>query len=228
VEKARTDGARAPRPATAAATTHKPRRRTYQDEVTPPRGKPPLTAPAATSIWDDLDEDTRVLSGKSVAAAPVTMAPQAAPNPAAPAAPQPAPDAPVDDAIEQAFELLKNGGQPRDEITSVAHAIPAPPPTQRQILEEATSDGEPSSHGTRVWSQPPELAQQARGPAAQKPLATLPALRVAVLGTSARGEVRLITLDGTDEPPPGAALAVLVPLSAADGEAVERLFRGHD
>jgi hypothetical protein len=38
--------------------------------------------------------------------------------------------------------------------------------------------------------------------------------------------VRLIALEGNDDAPPGAALAVLVPLSAVDGEAVAKLFRG--
>jgi hypothetical protein len=55
---------------------------------------------------------------------------------------------------------------------------------------------------------------------------TLPTLRVAVLATAAPGEVRLIALREADDAPPGAALALLVPLSAGDGESVTRLFRG--
>jgi hypothetical protein len=55
---------------------------------------------------------------------------------------------------------------------------------------------------------------------------TLPALRVAVLATSVPGEVRLIALEPTDDAPPGAALAVLVPLTPADGESVTKLFGG--
>jgi hypothetical protein len=57
-------------------------------------------------------------------------------------------------------------------------------------------------------------------------MATLPTLRVAVLATSTAGEVRLIALAEADEAPPGAALALLVPLSAGDGDSVTRLFRG--
>ena len=53
-------------------------------------------------------------------------------------------------------------------------------------------------------------------------------MRVAVLATGTAGEVRLIALDGADEPPPGAALAILVPLGASDAEAVARLFASQD
>jgi hypothetical protein len=54
----------------------------------------------------------------------------------------------------------------------------------------------------------------------------LPAMRVAVLGTSAPGEVRLLLLDDRSDPPTGAAAAILVPLSGGDGEAIARLFAG--
>jgi hypothetical protein len=45
-----------------------------------------------------------------------------------------------------------------------------------------------------------------------------------VLATTTPGEVRLITLDPRDDPPPGAAIALLVPLSAGDGDAITKLF----
>ena len=57
-------------------------------------------------------------------------------------------------------------------------------------------------------------------------LETLPALRVAVVASGVPGEVRLVALHATDEAPPGAALAMLVPLSAVDGESVAKLFGG--
>jgi hypothetical protein len=78
---------------------------------------------------------------------------------------------------------------------------------------------------------PAPTPQHAAIPAARplgKRLETTPALRVAVLATSAAGEVRLIALGANDEAPPGAALAMLVPLTAADGESVARLFGGHE
>jgi hypothetical protein len=96
----------------------------------------------------------------------------------------------------------------------------------------------PASVKTMVWAQAPDmdgagpaqaaLAAKAPQPAPSAPrrVGTIAALRVAVLATSAPGEVRLIALDTADEPPPGAALAVLVPLSAADGDSVSRLFGG--
>lgn len=53
--------------------------------------------------------------------------------------------------------------------------------------------------------------------------ASLRAIRVAVLAND-MGEARLIPLDTEGEAPPGAALAVLVPLTSADSEAIARLF----
>jgi hypothetical protein len=52
----------------------------------------------------------------------------------------------------------------------------------------------------------------------------LPAVRVAVLGTASPGEVRLVRLDDHGDPPAGAATAILVPLSAGDGDVIARLF----
>jgi hypothetical protein len=57
-------------------------------------------------------------------------------------------------------------------------------------------------------------------------LEPLAAVRVAVLGTSVPGEVRLVPLDSRTEPPTGAAAAILVPLTVGDGEAIARLFSG--
>ncbi len=55
-------------------------------------------------------------------------------------------------------------------------------------------------------------------------VAPLLSFRVAILATGTPGEVRLIALDGAGAPPEGAAQAILVPLGAADGEIVARLF----
>jgi hypothetical protein len=147
-------------------------------------------------MFDDLDEDTRVLSAK--------------------------PGGGTEDVIEQAFVRLRAAGA--DGAIPPAPA-PAPDPA-RDFTDEITR---PGSQSTSAWAQAPDTpAPIATSPAPQRPLTTLPSLRVAVLGTSVPGEVRLITLGAGDEPPPGAALAVLVPLSPADGEAVTRLFRGND
>lgn len=51
-----------------------------------------------------------------------------------------------------------------------------------------------------------------------------PALRVAVMSAGAPGEVHIVPLEGTAAPPPGAAVAILVPVTAADGDEVAKLF----
>jgi hypothetical protein len=55
-------------------------------------------------------------------------------------------------------------------------------------------------------------------------LPSVPAIRVAVMSAGAPGEVQLVPLDAATKPPPGAAVAILVPISAADGELVVKLF----
>lgn len=173
--------------------------------------------PAAPSIWDDPDEDTRVISNKTRG-----------------------------DELEQALTRLRatpapQGTDPRRSTPTPGPVTPAPPmahadpprPSEAAkpaaiIAEESTSDGPgvaPASSRTApsgATERPPPLV--AIAPPPPKRLDTLPALRVAVLATGIAGEVRLISLDAGDEPPPGAAVAVLVPMSAADGEAVARLF----
>jgi len=54
--------------------------------------------------------------------------------------------------------------------------------------------------------------------------ASLPALRVAVLGTSIAGEVRLVALASGSQAPTGAAAAILVPLTEEDAECIAKLF----
>ncbi len=138
-----------------------------------------------------------------------------------------------------------------------ARAAETPPDVSPTLQQEEASDepnSGPPSQETKVWTQLPDMdraePQTQRpgsiadtGPVRPAPapapaptpadtsgakLDTLPALRVAVLATGLPGEVRLIALGAKDDAPPGAALAVLVPLSATDGEAVARLFAGHD
>jgi hypothetical protein len=54
--------------------------------------------------------------------------------------------------------------------------------------------------------------------------ASLPAVRVAVLGTSIAGEVRLVALASGSQAPMGAAAAILVPLTEEDAECIAKLF----
>ena len=110
----------------------------------------------------------------------------------------------------------------RPKAAPVASEAPWPPESPRDPWRP------PPSERTSPTERPPAIEQAAaQGAPAPKRLDTLPALRVAVLGTGIAGEVRLISL-GNEEPPPGAAVAVLVPLTAADGEAVARLFGALD
>ncbi|WP_438036729.1 hypothetical protein [Sorangium sp. So ce204] len=105
---------------------------------------------------------------------------------------------------------------------------------QGQSAEEAASwsQGAPtddrggSSEGSS-WNDPPYEAEwQApppRLPASQ--IEPLPALRIAVIGISSAGELRLVPMDGRNAPPRGAALGILVPLSPGDGETIARLLQ---
>ncbi|WP_437581046.1 hypothetical protein [Sorangium sp. So ce887] len=86
------------------------------------------------------------------------------------------------------------------------------------------------SEGTAVdsaWSDPPYegewQAPPPRLPASQ--IEPLPALRIAVIGISSTGELRLVPMDGRNAPPRGAALGILVPLSPGDGETIARLLQ---
>ena len=151
-------------------------------------------------------------------------------------------------AVEARREAPASGIKPQapaepvqDDTTDGSDPISGPPSVQTKVwsqvpfLDEAPAAAQDADGGRagpateRPPSQVDAVEAKAAAPKArpaEKKLDTLPALRVAVLATSARGEVRLIALEGNDDAPPGAALAVLVPLSAADGEAVAKLFRG--
>jgi len=207
-------------------TPRKGRRRTFEEELTLPRAQiPAKAAPPApptephlgcaladvphTAGFDDLDEDTRVLQNK--------------------------PGGGHEDLAEQAKDRMHAREPapraPRDEPATEpkpAAAAPAMPPAD-------DDEPGPQSQNTRVWTHVPDMGapeteRPGKGAAAAarpaKKLETIPALRVAALATSVPGEVRLIALEGSEDAPSGAALALLVPLTAADGEAVARLFRG--
>ncbi|AUX22755.1 hypothetical protein SOCEGT47_032650 [Sorangium cellulosum] len=83
-------------------------------------------------------------------------------------------------------------------------------------VEPSWDEREPPFDG--AWQAPPP-----RLPAAQ--IEPLPALRMAVIGISSAGELRLVPMDGRNAPPRGAALGIFVPLSAADGETIARLLQ---
>ncbi len=248
--------ARAAEPTRAHREPHR-RRRTFEDEPTSrhPAGKPaaadegfglkpavlegapnPPASPDPGAGFDDLDEDTRVLQYR----------------------PGGGTDDVIDQAFERLRTGTAPAAAPAAPPVAVPAAGPEeetlPPGTPafaRQTPDDANEEPSsgPPSQNTKVWTQLPEMdrsepqtqrpASMADGgpqtpghpapaPQVHRRLDTLPALRVAVLATSVPGEVRLIALETKDEAPPGAALAVLVPLSAADGEAVARLFEGHD
>ncbi|WP_437682804.1 hypothetical protein [Sorangium sp. So ce131] len=77
---------------------------------------------------------------------------------------------------------------------------------------------DPPYEGAGAWQAPPP-----RLPAAQ--IEPLPALRMAVIGISSAGELRLVPMDGRNAPPRGAALGILVPMTPGDGETIARLLQ---
>ncbi|WP_437282491.1 hypothetical protein WME90_18520 [Sorangium sp. So ce375] len=91
----------------------------------------------------------------------------------------------------------------------------------------APTDDRGRSAADSSWSEPPYegewQAPPPRLPASQ--IEPLPALRVAVIGISSAGELRLVPMDGRNAPPRGAALGILVPLTAGDGETIARLLQ---
>jgi hypothetical protein len=214
--------------------------------------------------FDDLDEDTRVLSTKTSndivdqAFQRLRASPPSSPGIAAPVqAPQAgegilAEDTPEERTVvgtpsfaqQEAAALLagrRGAGAPAEAHRAEGSASRAdaretpepayrPAPTPPPISSSGTPTERPPAvpHAAPGFSLAgPPLATTVRAPA-QKRLDTIPAVRVAVLATGSAGEVRLIALDGADDPPPGAALAILVPLGASDAEAVARLFASQD
>lgn len=112
--------------------------------------------------------------------------------------------------------LLERAGN-REGSASRAVAAPADGPMGTALDERAGwAEAEPPFDG--AWKAPPP-----RLPAAQ--IEPLPALRMAVIGISSAGELRLVPVDGRNAPPRGAALGIFVPLSPEDGETIARLLQ---
>lgn len=144
---------------------------------------PPVTTPSPAAappraVFDDLDEETRVLENMAgVLGDPASLMHLAAASG----------EAPVD------------GDEPTPTDGNAALAATAPDATMP--MDQSTSPDLPVPR-----------------------LMTVPALRVAVFTAGVPGEVRLVPLDGAADPPPGAAVAMLVPLTHADSDEVTRLF----
>jgi hypothetical protein len=279
-------------PAKGAPAQHRKRGRTFQDEPTQARPLPAAEKPRgvrmldASSTFDDLDEDTRVLSTKGsndlvdqaferLRASPPSSRAEAAPVSATVPAPVAVPQAPavpaesilaedtpdertvvgtpafaqqeaaalltdtrrVEPALYEAVvrqsERRSTPEAPVDGVPSAAKPAgdavePAPisssgAPTERPPAAPATTPGFAFAPAPRAPVDRPAAAAPAH-----RRFDTIPSVRVAVLATGTAGEVRLIALDGADDPPPGAALAILVPIGASDAEAVARLFQSQD
>jgi hypothetical protein len=97
-----------------------------------------------------------------------------------------------------------------------AEAVPAPvsPPSPVPV---------PAPQAPAAVTPRPELLAPPTETTSRR-VAPLLSFRVAILATGTPGEVRLVALDGAGQAPEGAAQAILVPLSAADGEMVAKLF----
>jgi hypothetical protein len=192
-------------------------------EAAPPPAEP-------SSIFDDLDEDTRVIKPQRDGDDEISRALdrlRSTPVPHIPEPPQTEPARPPE-------PVQARTSSAQDEVTTIgalAHVAEERGArdargARGEALRGEHGGGAPSEGAGPQTERPPSMIEVQ--PEARKRLDTLPSLRVAVLGTGVAGEVRLITLNTGDEPPPGAALAVLVPLSSADGEAVARLFGAVD
>jgi hypothetical protein len=57
---------------------------------------------------------------------------------------------------------------------------------------------------------------------------TLPTMRVAVLPIPEEGDVRLVFLGPNEQPPPGVAVAMLVPSTPADAELLADVYNETD
>jgi hypothetical protein len=229
------------------------------------------TAPKqdANTIFDDLDEDTRVLRGKGdggiedvveaareklrleghedgVLTRSFTMDSPTLPLGARVEPVRPPPDGRHPEGAVAEFRGSAEARAPQHTVAGIgpAAAVAHAAPLAARPAHAPTEDGA-SAKETRVLT-PAEL--DAVGPVTERPsrvppkslvtpvavqaaatprqIGTVPAVRVAVLATDVPGEVRLIALHDGDDAPPGAALALLVPLTAGDGESVSRLFRG--
>ncbi|WP_437718550.1 hypothetical protein WMF45_20235 [Sorangium sp. So ce448] len=174
---------------------------------------------------EDLDEETPMLAleqlagdGKPPAAAPETGPASDDRADWTEAEPDEA-DADIASADHQGDPTL--AGEPSDAVQGQG-AEEAASWSQGALADDRGGSSEDSS-----WSDPPYegewQAPPPRLPASQ--IEPLPALRIAVIGISSAGELRLVPMDGRNAPPRGAALGILVPLSPGDGETIARLLQ---
>ena len=167
--------------------------------------------------FDDLDENTQVL--QAARTVPISHK-------------NTAPD--LDESLQG---LLAD---PRSSAEADSVDEPTDPGLSTRALDSSAIDevtGPVSvSERTAVWT-PAERAAlmqaadarsqaaDARGPElTTRRFAPLFAHRIAVVASSTPGELRLVPLDTSRAPPTGAAIALLVPLSAADDDIVARLL----
>jgi hypothetical protein len=188
------------------------------DEVTRTRSAASLVeeatnAAAAVQKYDDLDEDTRVLSGK-----------EAAESVASPS---------VEAGFDRAVEALAGG--PETELETNEDAASA---TDVGFAWSQTMDDGPQAASKRGQAPVQAALADARAiavgvasmavPSTERaaPIPVLAAVRVAVLPGNLPGEARIVVLDGVSTPPAGAVHAVLLPLTSADGTTILRLLGG--
>lgn len=124
------------------------------------------------------------------------------------------------DDLEAETRVLKGQKLPTDLLEQTARARSAAvpledPPGLRQL--GAAAYDESTEGGALDDATAPRML-----PAFSLP--TLPAMRVAVMSTGIPGEARIMPLELAAAPPPGAAVAILVPVTAADGDEVTKLF----
>ncbi|MEP7126742.1 MAG: hypothetical protein ABJE95_37780, partial [Byssovorax sp.] len=197
-------GAKVPTPPAAATERPPPSRsgRAFEEVLA-------LQTQQGGLSFDDLDENTQVL-----------QAIRATPSPRRPHVPQ----------YEESFQSVLAEAAPTAEVVDERtdpglHARPIddlPPDDQTGPISA------PERTAVTKWTDAERAALMA-APDPQAPettsrrFAPLLAHRVAVVAGRA-GEIRLVPLDAAGAPPVGAAIALLVPLSAADGDVVAQLF----
>lgn len=104
--------------------------------------------------------------------------------------------------------LHAHPNQPPPEDATQPISAPSPR-TAPWSAEERSAISSPDSHG-------PELTSRRFAP--------LLAHRVAIVASSTPGELRVVPLDTSRAPPPGAAIVLIVPLSGADDHVITQLL----
>lgn len=188
--------------------------------------------PSAPMAFDDLDDVTRVLDGNPALKAPAVPTVQTVPTARKGTVQQ------IDDDFRR---MLGSRPSLTDEVSfvedadertdariplMVMDAPPEPAPPEPPAPPPAPISAAVPSRPTEPAKSAPQMSAPAAPPTEQtsRKVAPLLSFRVAILATGTPGEVRLIALDGAGAPPEGAAQAILVPLGAADGELVAKLF----